>query len=106
MKTPTKAELYAQVVALEKENIRLQAELDAQKQRYWLEHRGEAKRVFYESVPFTVLQIRSLVLDHVDSTGYWFTFNVDLDETKQAYCVRHSDIELFFYEINEGVREL
>lgn len=98
MKTPTKAELYAQVAALEKENIRLQAELDAQKQRYWLDHKNEAVRVLYESVPFTVLQIRKLVLDHVDSTGYWFTFNVDRDETRQTYCVRHSDIRRYFDE--------
>ena len=93
MKTPTKAELYAQVAALEKENIKLQAELDAQKQRYWLDHKNEAIRMLYESVPFTVLQIRKLVLDHVDSTGYWFTFNVDREEARQTYCVRHTDIK-------------
>lgn len=98
MKTPTKAELYEQVAALTKENIRLQAELNAQKQRYWLDHKNEAIRMLYESVPFTVLQIRKLVLDHVDSTGYWFTFNVDQDETRQTYCVRHDDIRRYFDE--------
>ena len=98
MKTPTKAELYKQVAALEKENIKLQAELDAEKQRYWLDHQGEARRVLYESVPFTVLQIRKLVLDHIDSTGYWFTFNVDREEARQTYCVRHSDIRRYFDE--------
>jgi uncharacterized small protein (DUF1192 family) len=40
MKTPTKTELYEQVAALTKENIRLRAELDAQKQRYWLDHKS------------------------------------------------------------------
>lgn len=98
MKTPTKAELYEQVAALTKENIRLQAELDAQKQRYWLDHKNEAIRMLYESVPFTVLQIRKLVLDHIDSTGYWFTFNVDREEARQTYCVRHSDIRRYFDE--------
>ena len=93
MKTPTKAELYEKVKALEKENIRLQEQLDAEKQRYWLKHQNEARRVLYESVPFTVLQIRRLRLDHVDSSGYWFVFVAEPDNTTQTYCVRHTDIE-------------
>lgn len=93
MKKPTKAELYAIIDSLEKENAKLQEQLDAQKQKHWLEHQGEARRVLFESVPFTALQIRKLMLDHVDNTGYWFTFNVDKDETRQTYCVRHTDLE-------------
>lgn len=93
MKKPTKAELYAIITSLEKENAKLQEQLDAQKQKYWLDHQGEASRVLFESVPFTALQIRKLMLDHVDSTGYWFTFSVDKDETRQTYCVRHTDLE-------------
>lgn len=93
MKTPTKAELYARISNLEKENIKLQEQLDAQNQRYWLDHQDEARRVLFESVPFTVLQIRKLMLDHVDNSGYWFTFSVDRDEARQTYCVRHADLE-------------
>lgn len=93
MKKPTKAELYTIITSLEKENAKLQERLDAQKQKYWLEHQGEARRVLFESVPFTALQIRKLMLDHVDNTGYWFTFSVDKDETRQTYCVRHTDLE-------------
>ena len=93
MKKPTKAELYAIIASLEKENAKLQEQLDAQKQKYWLEHQSEARRVLFESVPFTALQIRKLMLDHVDNTGYWFTFSVDKDETRQTYCVRHTDLE-------------
>ena len=94
MKTPTKAELYAQIEALERENIKLREELDAEKERRWLEHKREAIAALFDSVPFTVLQIWNLVLDHVDNTGYWFTFNVDnrLGQ-KQTYCVRHTDLE-------------
>lgn len=93
MEAPTKADLYARISHLEKENIKLQEQLDAHKQRYWLEHQGEARRVLFESIPFTALQIRKLMLDHVDGTGYWFTFSVDKDETRQTYCVRHTDLE-------------
>lgn len=98
MKVPTKDELYAQVKALEKENIKLQEQLDAEKQKRWLEHQGRAKRVLYESVPFTVLQIHKLRLDHVDSTGYWFVFVAEPDNSTQTYCVRHTDIEETNYD--------
>lgn len=93
MKTPTKAELYAQIDVLQKEVLELRAQLDAQKHKYWLDNTGKAKRVLFDSVPFTVLQINRLTLDHVDSTGYWFSFNVDKDQTRQTYCVRHADLE-------------
>ena len=92
MKTPTKAELYAQIDALIKENIKLREELDAEKQRRWLERKDAAVAVLYNAVPFTPLQIRRLLLDHIDDAGYWFTFNVDNDPTRQTYCVRHAEI--------------
>jgi hypothetical protein len=93
MKTPTKAELYAQIEALTRENNKLQEQLDAVKRERWERHKGKAKRIFYEHVPFTVLQVRKLMLDHIDDSGYWFSFNVDKDETRQTYCVRHADLE-------------
>lgn len=93
MKAPTKAELYAQIEALTRENIRLQAELDKEKQKRWFEHKREAMTVLFESVPFTVLQIRKLMLDHIDDVGYWFTFEVDNEGVRQTYCVRHTDIK-------------
>ena len=93
MKTPTKAELYAQVEALTRENIKLQEELDKEKQRRWFERRHEAQAILFNSVPFTVLQIRKLMLDHIDDAGYWFTFEVDDEGVRQTYCVRHTDME-------------
>ena len=98
MKTPTKAELYAQIDALTKECAKLQEQLDVAKRERWEQLKGKAKRIFYEHVPFTVLQVRKLMLDHIDDSGYWFTFNVDRDETKQTYCVRHVDLEEADYE--------
>lgn len=96
MKTPTKAELYAHIDALTRENIRLQEELDKEKQRYWSEHTTDAVEVFYNLVPFDMLHIWHLQLDHIDSTGYWFMFNVTDDRIKQTYCVRHADIKYYF----------
>lgn len=92
MKTPTKAELYAQVEALTRKNIELQDKLDAEEQRRWLANKHKAIGALYNLIPFTVLEVRKLMLDHVDKSGYWFTFNVDSYSERQTYCVRHTDL--------------
>jgi len=93
MKTPTKAELYAQVAALEKENIRLQIQLDAEKQKRWREKIDRAFEVLYASVPFLPREMYMTTLEHIDDTGYWFTYELQTDSRKQTYCVRHTDIK-------------
>ena len=90
-KAPTKAELYAQVDALTRENIKLQEKLEAEEQRRWLENKNKAIAALYNLIPFTVLEVRKLMLDHVDKSGYWFTFNIDNYAERQTFCVRHTD---------------
>ena len=92
MKPPTKSELYEQIDALTKENIKLQEKLDEEKQKRWLSNKDKAITAFFSTVPVTVLQIRKLVLDHIDNAGYWFTFELDSDNKRQTYCVRHTDL--------------
>ena len=92
MKLPTKSELYEQIDALTKENIKLQEKLDEEKQKRWLSNKDKAITAFFSTVPVTVLQIRKLVLDHIDNAGYWFTFELDNDNRRQTYCVRHTDL--------------
>jgi len=92
MKAPTKAELYAQVEALTKENIALQERLDAEEHKRWIENKDKAIIALYHLIPFTMLQVRKLLLDHVDKSGYWFTFNVDNYSERQTFCVRHTDL--------------
>lgn len=92
MKAPTKAELYAQIEALTRENIALQEKLDAEEQKRWLEQKSKAIGALYNLIPFTVLEVRKLILDHVDKSGYWFTFNVDNYAERQTFCVRHTDL--------------
>ena len=92
MKAPTKAELYAQVDALTRENIKLQEQLEAEERRRWLEKKDKAIIALYDSIPFTVFEVRNLMLDHVDKSGYWFTFCVENYAERQTYCVRHTDL--------------
>jgi len=92
MKTPTKAELYAQIEALTRENIALQEKLNAEKYKLWLANQDKAIIALYNLIPFTVFEVRKLLLDHIDDSGYWFTFNVDNYAERQTYCVRHTDL--------------
>lgn len=91
-KAPTKAELYAQVDALTKENIRLQEALEAEERRKWFEKKDKAVTTLHTLIPFTALGIRNLILDHVDKSGYWFTFYIENYDERQTYCVRHTDL--------------
>lgn len=93
MKTPTKSELYAQVEALTKENIALQEKLEAEERKQWLKNKDRAFSIFYRLVPFLPKDLYGLTLEHIDKSGYWFTFELINDKTRQTYCVRHTDLE-------------
>ena len=92
MKTPTKAELYEQVAALTKENIKLQEQLDAEEQKRWMEKKDKAISALYNLIPFTMFEVRNLMLEHIDKSGYWFTFYIEGYTSRQTYCVRHTDL--------------
>lgn len=92
MKTPTKSELYAQVDALTRENIALQEQLEAQERKQWNEKKDNAVAAFYKSVPFMAREMVNVTLEHIDKSGYWFTFELFSDNRKQTYCVRHTDL--------------
>lgn len=93
MKVPTKEELYAQIDALTKQNNKLQEQLDAEERKRWHEHKDEAFESFYNAVPFMKHEMYMVTLEHIDKTGYWFTFELRTDSRKQTYCVRHTDIK-------------
>lgn len=92
MKSPTKAELYAQVDALTKENIKLQDKLDAEERERWNALKDQAFEVCRNMIPFPNGIIQFLTLEHIDKAGYWFTFELINDSTKQTFCVRHTDL--------------
>ena len=92
MKAPSKAELYAQVEALTRENIKLQAQLEAEQRKQWQEKKESAIAMFYRIVPFTPSEMYNVTLEHIDKSGYWFTFELQNDNRKQTMCIRHSDL--------------
>lgn len=92
MKAPTKAELYAQIEALTKENIRLNEQLEAEERKKWETKKDQAFAVFYRDVPFNKSEMQFITLVHIDKAGYWFTFHISGCTSCQTYCVRHTDL--------------
>lgn len=92
MKAPTKAELYARIEALTRENIALQEKLDAEERERWNKLKDRAFEVCRELIPFPNGTIQFLTLEHIDKAGYWFTFELINDNTRQTFCVRHTDL--------------
>lgn len=93
MKTPTKAELYAQIEELQKANAKLMHQLEADKRARWEKlipsAVEECHRKLHEVFPFAVC---NLLFEHVDAAGYVFSFELVNDGRRQTYIVRHSDI--------------
>lgn len=89
---PTKAELYARVDKLTKENYELQERLDIAKRIEWNALKDKAFEYFYQLTPFSKGFVQFLTLEHIDKVGYWFTFELINDDTRQTYCVRHTDL--------------
>ena len=94
MKTPTKAELYAQISELEKQNAKLNNQLEAEKREKWQKLIPSAVEVCQRQLnaifPGAVVKLH---YEHVDEGGYWFSFELVNDDRRQAYAVRHSDLE-------------
>lgn len=93
MKKPTKAELYAQLAAQERENLKLHEEMTREQTRKWQERLPLAfERVRKELSKFFGGMVILLNFEHVDASGYWFTFELINDSRRQTYRVSHDEI--------------
>ena len=93
MKAPTKAELRAQIEALTRENIALLDQLEAEQRERWDMNRNKAFSMFYRIVPFLPKDVYGLNIEHIDKSGYWFTFVLNGESKRQTFCVRHTDLQ-------------
>lgn len=88
-----KKELEAQLRAEAREKAKMQAEIDELKQREWKEHLsfafGKVSKVLRKAFGGAVHLLR---FEHVDASGYWFTFELINDNRRQTYCVRHYEL--------------
>ena len=91
MKVPSKKELYDKIEYLESECIKYKEELNSSEKNLWYSKLADAEQFFIKHIPFSRSQVNNIQLDHIDSSGYYFKFNVIGDRT-QTYVVRHNEI--------------
>lgn len=91
MKKPTKSELYERIKYLEGENERLRNELQREQRKIWEAKKPEAHNEFFRAVNSLFGTIKNANLDHIDEAGFWFSFELENDERRQTYVIRHTD---------------
>lgn len=94
VRRPKKADLYEQIDRLEEQNRKLSAELEKEQRQRWEslipEASWEMTKFLNKTFPGTWRNPR---FEHVDASGYWYTFELVNDRRRQTWCVRHSDLE-------------
>ena len=99
MTVPSKAELKEEIAKLKAENAKLQFELEKERRARWAAKLPEARNEFARRSEelFPNNMVRLVMLDHVDSEGYWFALELSQDggwhSGWQIYCVKHEELE-------------
>jgi competence ComEA-like helix-hairpin-helix protein len=79
-----------EIERLRKENARLEEEA---RQRRWMDKIARAFEVICEELRSRFgYGVRLLKFEHVDGAGYWFSFELEQDKTRQTWCVRHEEV--------------
>lgn len=93
MKAPTKQQLYEQIEALERINRQQNEEKTREQVKRWNEMLPQAYAKCREQLRAVFPNLVTMLhFEHVDSGGFWFTFELENDPRKQTYVVRHSDM--------------
>lgn len=74
---------------------KLNAERLQKQQEEWDRLRPKATEIFHKEMnkifPEMVCKV---TLEHIDSSGFWFTFELKNDRRRQTYVIRHTDMEV------------
>ena len=85
-----KSEVEKEIERLREENARLEEEA---RQRQWMDKIARAFEVICEELQSRFgYGVRLLKFEHVDGAGYWFSFELEQDATRQTWCVRHEEV--------------
>lgn len=93
MSVPTKQELKDEIGYLyyELEKMRMQRDAELLKKRKMLI--PIAMEIFETQMKRQFGNIlKNIVLEHIDDSGYWFTFELTNDSRRQTYCIRHEEV--------------
>lgn len=96
-----KAELQKQIEFTKQEKEfykreyeKLNAENSRKQQEEWDKQRPRATEVFHREINKVFPEmVCKVTLEHIDSSGFWFTFELKNDSRKQTYAIRHTDLE-------------
>ena len=93
MKVPTKQQLYEQIAELERINRREHEEKFRKKKQYWNSLLPLAYAMCRKQLTEIFPNLLTLLhFEHVDESGYWFTFQLVNDSRVQTFAVRHTDL--------------
>lgn len=93
MKRPTKAELYEMLHAQELENIKLCKKLEDERIREWEKKIPEAFEKLKNDLREHFGSLATMIkYEHVDESGYWFTFELVNDNRRQTLRINHNEI--------------
>lgn len=97
MKTPTKKQLYQQISELTAMAIEEQNKKEAEQTKNFM--------VYYDGAYRHLLKVLkqsfggayyNITFEHVDGSGFWFTFELINDKTRQTYRVNHDEAQTEF----------
>jgi competence ComEA-like helix-hairpin-helix protein len=88
-----KSEAEKEIERLREEKARLEDELEKERQGRWLEKLNRAQEVVGSEIRSRFGEsVRLFRFEHVDSSGYWFSFELAGDATRQTWCVKHEEV--------------
>lgn len=94
MKVESKADLKRRISALQDENTRLVEKAERAQRERWEKAIPDATAAFLKEVNETFPgMVKNPHFEHVDASGYWFTFELENDGHRQTYAVRHTEME-------------
>lgn len=100
MKTPTKKQLYQQISELTATAIEEQNKKEVEQTKKFMVYYDGAYRhllkVLKQAFGGTYYNIK---FEHVDGAGFWFTFELVNDKTRQTYRVNHDEAKAEFIKI-------
>lgn len=94
MKKPTKKELYERLNEMQAREIKVQDEKERQFTQNAMAYYDIAYNLLVEKLKKSFGCAYCLIkLDHIDTAGFWFSFELVNDKSRQSYCVRHYEVQ-------------
>lgn len=95
MKVPTKKQLYQQLSELQAERIKAQEEKEQEQQKAFMVYYDGAYGHLIKTLKSAFGgQYRLVKFEHVDESGFWFSFELANDNRRQTYRVSHEEAKL------------